>query len=106
MVPPDFIAELKYKSVEEGGRKTKASSGYRPVLKFPFTEMMASGQQVFVGQTSVKPGETVVAEITMIYYDEFVNRLYEGLEFDFREGNKVIGTGKIIEILNSILRKP
>jgi hypothetical protein len=35
---PDFIAELKYRITEEGGRKTPVfKTGYRPQVKFPFS---------------------------------------------------------------------
>jgi translation elongation factor EF-Tu-like GTPase len=60
---PDFIAVLTYLSAEEGGRKTPARSRYRPGIKFPFSSMQTSGQQIFIGTDIVYPGETVEAEI-------------------------------------------
>lgn len=101
----DFIASLTYKTTYEGGRKTPAKSGYRPAIKFPFAEMMTSGQQKFANREWVYPGETVYAEITIIATDYFKETLYEGLEFEFREGARVIGTGRITEILNESLRR-
>jgi translation elongation factor EF-Tu-like GTPase len=101
---PDFIALLKYKTTEEGGRKTAVHSGYRPDIKFPFSEMLTSGFQNFIGQGEVSPGENVKAEITIIASEYFIGQLYENLEFDFREGRHIIGTGKIIEIINPILK--
>ena len=44
----DFIAELRYRTIEQGGRKTPVSSGYRPQLKFNFTEMQTTGHQFFI----------------------------------------------------------
>jgi hypothetical protein len=49
----DFIAELKYLTTEEGGRKTPVHSGYRPQVKFCFTEMQTSGQQTFIDKEIV-----------------------------------------------------
>lgn len=63
---PDFIAELKYKTTEDGGRKTPAFSGYRPQVKFPFSEMQTSGQQKFIDKKSVNPGDTVNAEVSIL----------------------------------------
>ena len=63
---PDFTAKLYYKRTEEGGRKTAAKSGYRPQIKFAFSEMQTSGQQVFIDKEIVYPGESVIAEITII----------------------------------------
>src|SRR6218665_1204222 len=97
---PHFIALLQYKSTEEGGRKTAASSGYRPHIKFSFDEYMTSGMQLFIGTEFVLPGESVSAAISILSFEYFEGKLYEGLEFDFREGARIIGTGKITEIVN------
>ena len=100
---PDFIAELQYLTPEQGGRVTPAFSGYRHAVKFPFAEMQTSGRQIFIGVDKVEPGDTVTAEISIISVDFFARQLYVGLAFDFREGARIIGTGKIIEILNKEL---
>jgi translation elongation factor EF-Tu-like GTPase len=100
----DFVAELKYFTAEQGGRKTPAFSGYRPQVKFAFSEMQTSGQQMFLDKNIVYPGETVTAEIAIIGTAFFENTLSEGLDFEFREGSRIIGTGKIIKILNEDLR--
>lgn len=101
----DFIAILTYKTVEQGGRKTPAHSGYRPQVKFDFEEMQTSGQQTFVNKDIVYPGETVEAKIKILSVDHFANCLTEGMEFEFREGYKIIGTGIIKKILNYKLKK-
>ncbi|MBN8856556.1 MAG: hypothetical protein BGO55_24110 [Sphingobacteriales bacterium 50-39] len=100
---PDFVAMLKYRTAEEGGRTMPAHSGYRPQIKFGFEVMQTSGQQVFIGKDTVRPGETVTAEITMVSPHLFHGRLLCGMAFEFREGAKVIGTGEIIELLNTKL---
>jgi translation elongation factor EF-Tu-like GTPase len=101
----DFIATLTYRTTEQGGRKTPAKSGYRPQVKFNFDKMQTSGQQTFIGKELVFPGETVDAEIKIIAVDYFASKLTEGMEFEFREGATVIGTGKIKHIINDILKK-
>lgn len=103
MKSPDFIASLKYKSTEQGGRKTPATSGYRPQVKFDFTEMQTSGIQKFIDTEKVYPGETVLAEIAILSPQFFENQLEIGMEFEFREGATIIGYGKIIEIKNKLL---
>ena len=103
-IQTDFIAILNYRTTEDGGRKTAAHSGYRPAIKFPFDEMLTSGIQLFIGQEKVLPGESVKAEIKIIATEYFKGRLFEELEFDFREGPNIIGTGKILEIRNPILK--
>ena len=102
----DFIADLKYLTTEEGGRKTPVfSSSYRPQIKFDFDEMQTSGQQTFLNKKTVYPGDTVEAAIRILSVEHFANTLTEGMTFEFREGSRVIGTGKIIDILNDKLEK-
>lgn len=102
---PDFIATLTYKTTEEGGRKTAAKSGYRPQVKFDFEEIQTSGQQTFIHREIVYPGDTVEAEIRILSSDLFTNKLSENMEFEFREGARVVGTGRIVQILNDELKK-
>jgi hypothetical protein len=101
---PHFIADLQYFTPEQGGRKTPAFSGYRPHIKFGFSEMMTSGQQKFIDKEKVFPGEKVRAEITIMSIDFFKNKLTVGLNFNFREGPHIIGTGIITEILYEDLK--
>lgn len=86
---PDFLADLKYRTVEQGGRSTAAFSGYRPHIKFAFSEMMTSGHQKFIDKEIVYPGERVIAEIAIISPKFFKNKLTQGIEFDFREGQEL-----------------
>lgn len=103
----DFVAELKFRTTEEGGRMTAAKSGYRPGVRFPFDEMQTSGHQEYIGQEWVSPGETVNAKIKILSTSYFHGKLHEGMSFDFLEGSKLIGTGKILEILNpSLISNP
>jgi translation elongation factor EF-Tu-like GTPase len=105
MIPkPDFTAELYYYTKEQGGRSTPAFIGYRPQVKFPFSEMQTSGYQKFLDRDKVYPGETVTAEITIISIDHFKHQIYPGLEFEFREGSKVIGRGTVQQIFNEQLK--
>lgn len=99
----DFIASLTYFSTEQSGRHTPAFSGYRPQIKFPFSEMQTSGQQVFIDREIVYPGDTVEAEIRILSVDLFAGKLKEKMNFEFREGSIVIGTGQIKHIINDKL---
>jgi translation elongation factor EF-Tu-like GTPase len=97
---PSFIAELYYRNTDEGGRSTPVLSGYRPQVKFPFDKMKTSGQQIFIDTQIANPGDTVKAEITIISTEHFKEKLFAGLRFEFREGDGVIGTGKLLEVLD------
>ena len=101
----DFIAFLNYRTFDEGGRATPAKSGYRPQIKFDFEERTTSGRQNYLGTEWVCPGETVEAEISILSPQFFTNKLEVGMEFQFCEGWKIIGTGKILKIVNIELKK-
>lgn len=101
----DFVADLKYKTHNEGGRKTSAFNKYRPHIKFDFDTNQTSGEQIFMGQDSVLPGESVRAKIRMIASQQFKRTLSEEIKFEFREGPNIIGTGIIISIFNKSLKK-
>jgi len=102
---PDFIAELQFLTTAQGGRKNPADSGYRPHVKFKdYPDDITSGQQTYLGQEMAKPGETVLAEISMVSKDTFTGRLYENMIFEFYEGKHTIGIGKILEIINKNLK--
>lgn len=100
-----FIAELKYKTTDEGGRMTPAKSGIRPSVKFHFDKYTTTGDQEFIDKKWVFPGENVKAKIRILSYEYFAKKLEEGMAFEIREGARITGTGKIIKILDSKLRK-
>ncbi|MEO9872143.1 MAG: elongation factor Tu, partial [Ekhidna sp.] len=91
----DFIATLHYKKTEDGGRTGIVYSGYRPLIQFEFDTMPTSGEQKFLGKNEVNPGETVKAEIRIVGVDYFAGKLKEGIKFEFKEPQRVMGTGVI-----------
>lgn len=101
----DLIATLTYLKSEQGGRDTPVVSGYRPQLKFEFSEIQTSGQQIFIDRKIVYPGDTLEAEIKVLSTEHLNGQLKEKMKFDFREGSRIIGTGKIKHIVNDKLRK-
>ncbi len=104
-LPLDFIATIYYKTIEEGGRRTPAKTGYRPQVKIPFEKMTTSGSQSFLDTEWVNPGETVEAEIRMLSSQYFEGTLTEGQRFDLMEGPRVIAQGVIKQIVNDKLRR-
>lgn len=101
----DFIATLTFLTSEQGGRKTPVFSGYRPQVKFDFSEMQTSGLQTFIDRKIVYPGDTVEAEIRIISFEHFEGKLKDKMKFDFREGSRIIGTGQIKRTINEKLKQ-
>jgi hypothetical protein len=102
---PDFVAKLTYLTTEEGGRNGYAASGYRPHVRFDGRKEMSSGEQLFVDKEKVFPGETVTAEIRILSPMLFEKYLFVGQRFEFGEGQKVVGYGEVIEIINTHLHQ-
>ena len=102
---PDFIARLYFLTTEQGGRVGYASSGYRPHIKFSHSEYLTTGEQVYIHKDEVLPGENVNAEIRIIATDVFKENLESGMLFKFCEGERTIGFGEILEIINPELQK-
>ncbi|WP_052467175.1 hypothetical protein [Psychroserpens damuponensis] len=102
---PDFIAELKFMTTENGGRKGYAYSGYRPIFKLTDKKEMTSANLIFNDKQKVFPGDDVVALINILWTEEFENLLYPELEFELLEPPRIIAKGKIIKIVNNKLNK-
>ena len=103
---PDFIAELRFFHPDEGGRKNAVKSGYRPHIKFKeYPDYITTGQQIYVNQDTVQPGEKeVMTKISMVSKEEFKGKLCKNVCFEFCEGKHRIGFGRIIEVLNDDLK--
>jgi translation elongation factor EF-Tu-like GTPase len=104
-IQPDFIADLKYLATEKGGRLEYATSGYRPHIRFPFSQSMTTGEQVFWEKDKVYPGEKIRAQIRILNHVTFRYALSIGTTFEFCEGSRIIGTGKIVEVVDEALKK-
>ncbi len=104
-ITTDFIAELRFLTTEQGGRKNPAASGYRPHIEFEgYPDYITSGQQTYLGQDTVAPGEIALAEISILSKEQFTNQLHENMKFKFCEGSHIIGYGKILEMVNQNLK--
>lgn len=96
---PNFIALLTFLPAQEGGRTTPVSSGYRPALRFPFALGQFTAIQDFMEVELVYPGDSLKAMVTLLDQDYFADKIYQGLDFDFFEGEMEIGHGVITKIL-------
>jgi hypothetical protein len=61
------------------------------------------GEHNFIDVDLVFSGDTVNAEITIIDFEKFNGKLYTGLDFDFYEGEILMGKGVVTKILNKDL---
>lgn len=99
-IKPNFIALLTYLPSKDGVKTSPVSSGYRPSIKFPFDLELYIGMQNFIGTDLVFPGDTATAEIALLKSEYVTGKIYEGLDFDFFEGENLIGHGVVTKIIN------
>ncbi|WP_092050631.1 EF-Tu C-terminal domain-related protein [Planctomicrobium piriforme] len=96
--PPDIEAELVFVPTEQGGRKTPVATGYRPQFHYDGSDWDASHE--YPDKEWVAPGETVRAFLRFISPQAHIGRVFPGMEFQVREGARVVAQGRIIAILH------
>lgn len=101
----DFIAKIHFKKENEGGRKNYVKSDYRCQLVFNFDNYKTSARQIYIGTDYAFPGDMVNAEIDILSQAYFHAKLKAGMGFKLYENLQIIGTGKIMKIVNEKLIK-
>lgn len=101
----DFIAQIHLKKESEGGRKNYVKSDYRCQLIFNFDDYQTSARQIYIGTDYAFPGDIVNAEIDILSQAYFHAKLKAGMGFKLYENLQIIGTGKIMKIVNEKLIK-
>jgi Elongation factor Tu C-terminal domain len=98
--PPDIEAEITFVPTEQGGRKTLAFSNYCP--QFHYDGLDCGAYQEYPDVESVAPGQTVRALLRFIFPDKVceVIRFHAGMEFQVREGSRVVAHGRVTKILH------
>ena len=91
-------------ATEDGGRRSPMFSGYRPNHDFGLAGMLNDATHEYDGG-QLAPGETGKAFLTLHAPEYQKGRLYEGMDFTVQEGSRVVGRGKIVEVLDESLRR-
>ncbi|MFD2907624.1 hypothetical protein ACFSX9_02640 [Flavobacterium ardleyense] len=97
LLEPQLQAEIYYLTENEGGRKSAVKSGYRG--QFHYNGKDWDAPQEFIDKEICELGETVKVNIQTLSTDFHVGKFKVNQEFETREGNKVVGKGKITKIL-------
>ncbi|GAB5536374.1 MAG: hypothetical protein Rubg2KO_26230 [Rubricoccaceae bacterium] len=104
---PDLEAEIYLLTMEEGGRRSGVTSGYRPDHNF---ERKAPGElngalHEYPDGGTLDLGETKHARLWLLAPEMNEGRLYEGMEFTAQEGARVVARGRITRVLTPALRR-
>lgn len=94
----DIEVELTLLPTEHGGRRGLVFSGYRPQFYYQGTDWDAV--QSYPGVEQVRPGDTVTARLSFLTPEAHQGRLFEGMPFLVREGQRIVGYGRITRILD------
>ncbi|GDY18704.1 hypothetical protein LBMAG56_00490 [Verrucomicrobiota bacterium] len=98
MYPPDIEAEITFVSSAQGGRKTPARSGYRSQFYYDGHDWDAHHEYPDVEW--VYPGQTARVLLRFLSPDAHLNRVHPEMEFQVREGQKVVAHGRVTKILH------
>ncbi len=97
-LPKDIEVEIEFLRHEHGGRGKPAFSGYRPQFFYNGNDWDAVHE--YIGAEAVEPGGKVKAYIAFLSPQEHEGEVYPFMPFLVREGNRVVGFGTVIKVLD------
>ena len=98
-----FLPDIEVLFNFNGFRKRPFYDGYRP-SHLICEGFVASGIHHYFGKEKINSNEKTIGTITFLDLDCFP-RIYVGKEIEIREGEHIVGTAKVLKILNSELQK-
>ena len=94
-----ILAEIEFYERAGDRKGMEFHSGYRPAFKFKDSLEFHSGRILFSNQERTKPNTPIEGFIEFLYPDQVVNYLSIGVEFQFFEGDNIMGKCKILRLL-------
>jgi len=94
----DVEVEITYLPTEHGGPSCPLVSGYRPQFYYDGHDWVA--QHSYIDREQVQPGDTVRAYLTFLSPQDHVGRLEIGTPFLIREGQRTVGYGRVLRIVD------
>lgn len=95
---PDALVEVTFSA-----RTTVAKNGYRPHYKVA-GDYLTTTLHWFIDSGEAKTNQPTQAFVKLITPEAYPNCLESGMLIEVGEGSCIIGTAKIIEVYNEILR--
>ncbi len=97
-LPKDVEVEIEFLRQEHGGRGKPAFSGYRPQFFYNGNDWDAVHE--YIGTETVAPGEKVKAYLAFLSPQEHDGKIYLSMPFLVREGNRAVGFGTVLRIID------
>ena len=101
---PDIEAVVTLLSTKDGGRQNASGSGYRPAHLVK-ENYLTTAMQYYIGQETLYPGESCLANIWFITPEAYPQSLWVGKNIQFQEGGRVVGYANVTQINNELLLK-
>lgn len=95
---PDIKVQVTFLTHQEGGRRGPVFSGYRP--QFFYNGHDWDAVYTFPEREEVPLGVTTTAYLTFLSPEMHIGRVYVGMRFEAREGQRVVGRGIITKIID------
>ncbi|MGL4553462.1 MAG: elongation factor Tu [Gemmataceae bacterium] len=95
----DVEVELTLLPTEHGGRRSAPGQGYRPQFYYGNEDWDARYEYAVGGEVPL--GHCVRARLTFLSPQEHRGRIFAGMPFLMREGNRVVGYGRVTALLGS-----
>jgi elongation factor Tu len=88
---------------EEGGRRSPFFTKYTPAFNFePWQQQeMNDGRIFLLGRSECAPGEECTAEVEFFWPEFLPPHVTVGTRFGVQEGGRVVGTGTVLEVLET-----
>ncbi len=101
-------AQVHFLSPEEGGRKSKIFTGYRPTFFWDGHEELGGndGRIILEGHDECSPGEDSTLKVEFYRPELLPDTISQGTTFTIREGKRIIGRGHVQEILEQAKNGP
>jgi len=93
-----FKAQINYFTTNKGGLVTPISDGYRSEIKFPFENKSFIAAQTFTETELIFPGDSATINITLIGAEQFLDKLYNGMDFELADNSGIIADGIVTEV--------
>lgn len=103
LIEPELQAEIYYLTQQEGGRKTAISNGYRG--QFYYDGQNWNAPQEFINKEICHPGDTIQVYLQTVSPKNHIRKFLIGQAFEIREGDTIVGKGKITKILKIDFKK-
>ena len=95
------VASVTLLATEKGGRSGPIRGSYRPNHNFfgPDNREMTIGSVDLPTNVDIQPGRSMEVIVTFWCWPGLAGEIYPGREWSLQEGLRVVGTGKVIKVI-------